>query len=142
GERLDPVVHSFAQAEDGQERRDARVERVSAEADERAVEAEVLADGQLGVERGLLEYHAERTPHGSGALDRVVPEDTGRAGRRRHQRRDDAEERRLAAAVGAEEAEQLARRDLERDAAERGVLAVAMCEITDDEGRRDAQSRK
>ena len=54
----------------------------------------------------------------------------------RNQRREHAEQRRLAAAVGAQEREDFARGHVERQVGDRLVLAVAMGEVRDVDGGR------
>ena len=64
--------------------------------------------------------------------DHVVAGDGRAAAGRVHERAQDADGRRLARAVGPEEPERLARRDLEVDARDRLHLAVALLEIAHD----------
>src|SRR5690606_18002179 len=104
----------------------ARAHLGAGDADERGVRAEALAHRQLAVERGLLEDHAEAAADGRGRPGGVVAEDRDAPLARAHERGGEAEERRLAAAVGAEEGEPLARRDAERDLPEGDVGAVAV----------------
>jgi len=80
---------------------------------QRALHAQQLAPRHQRIDRGLLERDADRAPHRVGVRDDVVSRHAGGAGRRAQQRREDAHRRRLARAVGAEEAVDLARRDVE-----------------------------
>src|SRR5690606_36528756 len=109
GEGLHAVARALRQPEHLEQLGDAGVERWAPESDGRAVEAQMLADRQLGVERWLLEADAGGAAHGLGLRHHVVPEDEHAARARRHERRYDPQERRLASAVGAQQAEQLAR---------------------------------
>src|SRR4051812_4578660 len=101
---------------------------------------EVLADGQLVVEAGILEHDAQERTRGRGVGDEVPLEDRRRAGRRRERHREDAEKGALAAAVRPEEAEQLAFRDGERDVVERAArgrlagLGILVDEALHDDG--------
>ena len=86
--------------------------------------SEVLADGQLGVERVLLGHDAESGADPRPVGDRV--EARGPCSVAVGHRRDAADHphrRGLAGAVRAEEAERLARRDVEVDGVDRGELA-------------------
>src|SRR5690606_38555649 len=60
---------------------------------------------------------------------------------RRHERRYDPQERRLASAVGAQQAEQLARLDLEADAGQRAPIAVRVRERLDAQRERARHQR-
>jgi hypothetical protein len=137
GERLHAVAVAVAQPEDVEQDVDPFVQCAAAEPDEHAVEAEVLAHRQLGIERGLLENDAEAAADGGGIDRGPVPEHLGRAGGRRHQRRHDPEQRRLAAAVGTEQAEEFAGLHFERESVEGAVVTVRVREVADGEsGRR------
>ena len=72
--------------------------------------AQVLLDGELDVERARLEDDAGLLADLPGFLGDIEAADGGRAARRNHECREDAEERGLAAAIGAEQAEDLRRR--------------------------------
>ncbi len=96
--------------------------RARGEAVERGAEAEVLAAGQLEVEARLLEHHAEsRAVAGVAAVGRLAVE-RQRPGVRRDEAGQQAKGGRLAGAVRAEQAEDLAGRDVEAEAVERGAL--------------------
>ena len=101
-------------------------------ADGEAAELEVLADGEVG-EHGLAAHHQRRRPAGSRSSagtpvtswpSRVtVPE------RRRLEPGEHAQHRRLAGAVGAEQAEDLARLDVERHAEQHRHRAVGEVDV-------------
>ena len=75
----------------------------------------MLAAGEDRVERGLLQRGADRRAHLRALAHDVVAADRRAAARRRQQRRQHQHGRRLAGAVGPEEAVDLARRDGEVD---------------------------
>ena len=91
------------------------------EAEDRAVQVDVLAAGEVGVEAGAeLEQGGDAAP---GA---------DRAARRAHRAGDALEQRRLAAAVVAEEADGLALRHVEGDALQRPELLARVAPGADD----------
>ena len=100
------------------------------------MDEEVLEDGQLAVEARRLEDDAEAAAQlAQGAVGREAV-DAERSFGRGDQRREELEEGRLAAAVRAEEGEELARRDVEGDAVEGEAVAVGPAQPLDrDEGR-------
>ena len=75
---------------------------------QRGLQAQVLAAGQERVERGLLQRRADVHPHLRALLDDVEAGDARAARGRRQQRRQHVHGRRLAGAVRAEEAVDLA----------------------------------
>ena len=77
------------------------------------VEVEVLARGQRAVDGDRLRDVADRRAHREALRAHVEAGDERAAGARRQQRREHADRRRLAGAVGPEQAEHLARRDRE-----------------------------
>ena len=89
----------------------------------RAKYVEQLLGGQVVVEVRVLGQVADAAPDGDVA-DRPA-EDLGVAAGRKHQLHQQLQRGRLAGAVGAEEAEDLAGLDLERQAIERAVRARA-----------------
>ena len=82
---------------------------------QRRLQVDQLAAGHQGVERGLLERDPDLAPHGARVRGDVVPRDDGPAARGRQQRGQHPHRGRLAGAVGAEEAVDLAVGDLEVD---------------------------
>ena len=91
--------------------------------------AQVLLDGELLVQALRLEHDADLAPHRIWLAGDIVPGDRGFARRRRHHGGKDPEDRRLAAAVGPEQSEDLALARLEADPGQRDPLAVAMSQI-------------
>ena len=104
---------------------------------EPAVMDDVFHHGELLVDARRLETRrrAARESH-RGSRRRSKPRMLHFALLERNQRREHAEERRLAAAVGAEEGEDFAGRDAQRQVANRLVLAVAMGQMRDVDGGR------
>ena len=99
------------------------------------VVVERLLDGQEPVEVQLLRRQADRQARLLVVVDRVVAEDPDRARGRLREPGRAVDQRRLAGAVRAEQAEELARLDLERDAAQRlDPGRVALDQILDVEG--------
>jgi hypothetical protein len=94
-----------------------------------------LAHGDVPVHAGALQHDAH--PHAQlvRALLRVVAEHRDDPARAGAIALEDLHRRRLARAVRAEEAEDLARRDLEVDAAYGVMVAVALVQVADEDGR-------
>ena len=103
---------------------------------EPALVQEVLDDRELGVEARVLENHPDalsdgvRIPQGVPAQERDPSAGGG------HERGEDLEQRGLPAAILAQDAENLAPADGERDPFQRDVRAIGVVEILgDDRGR-------
>ncbi len=79
----------------------------------------MLTTGQQRVERSFLECCADRRAHARAFLDNVVARDPGGAGSGRQERRQHQDGGRLAGAVRAKEAVDLAGLDPEIDAVDR-----------------------
>jgi len=90
-----------------------------------------LAHGEERVEDQLLRHHAERAPRGTVVGDDVVAHHPDRTGARPVQPGDDRDQRGLAGAVRAEQPEELALGDLERDAAQGLEVTVALVDGAD-----------
>ena len=75
---------------------------------QRRLQPHVVAGGQVRIEGRFLERGADRRPHRRAFADDVVAGDPGAAAGRRQQRRQHVDRRRLAGAVRAEEAVDLA----------------------------------
>ena len=95
---------------------------------EPAEEPEVLAGGEVLVDRGVLPGDADQLAHLVGAARDVDAEDLGAAAVDRQQRREHPEHRGLAGAVGAEHAEDLAAAYLEVDAVDGAEVAEGLDE--------------
>ena len=119
GVALHLAVGRLAQPDARQELVRALAALVAREPLQRRLQANVVAAGQERVERGLLERGADHGAHPRALLDDVVAADARGAGRRRQQRRQHQDGRRLACAVGAEEAVDLAGVDVEIDGVDR-----------------------
>ena len=92
---------------------------------------EILCHGELAIEAGGLKDDAD-PPADRACLPRdVEPKDLDRAGLHGNQRREQAKERRLAAAVGADNGEDLACIDRQVQAGEGHAVAVAMPDLRD-----------
>jgi hypothetical protein len=89
------------------------------------VDEQVLAPGEVAVEAGLLDDRADAGERG-GAV--VVAEQLDRPARRMREPEQQPDQRRLARAVGAEEAERLAARNREVDLLEGDAVAEALPE--------------
>src|SRR5690606_4617114 len=99
---------------------------------ERAEDVERLTDGDLVVERGLLELDADVLADGPGVRLRVAPEEAHRAAVRAAQAGEALDRGGLARAVGAEDAEDLAAGDVEADVGDGGAGRwVGLAKVTD-----------
>ena len=92
------------------------------------LEAHVVAPGEQRVERGLLQRGADRPPHRRPVVHHVVPRDTRAARGGRQQRGEHQHGRRLAGAVGPEEAVDLARLDAQVDPVDRAHAALELAD--------------
>ena len=99
---------------------------------------EVFADRQFLVEARRLENHAEMAADCVRLAEEIEAEKIGAAIGRPNERRKDAEESGLSAAVRAEQAENFAGIDRERDLIERPPLAVAVGQAINCERRRSS----
>ena len=97
---------------------------------------EVLQAGEVLVDRGVLAREADLVAQLRRVGDDVEAGDLGAAGVGPQQRREDPHDRRLAGAVGAEQAEHRARRGLEVDAVERADVAEGLRQPAHADGRR------
>ena len=93
-----------------------------------ALQAHVLAAGEHRVQRDVLQRDADRGAHLRALLRDVVARDGGACRRRRQQRREDLDRRRLARAVGPEEAVDLAGRDVQVDAVDGADAALELAD--------------
>ena len=93
-----------------------------------ALQAHVLAAGQHRVERHVLQRDADRGAHLGSLLRDVVARDGRPARGRRQQRREHLDGRRLAGAVGAEEAVDLARRHVQVDPVDGAHAALELAD--------------
>jgi len=93
-----------------------------------ADQPQVLAAGEVGVDRGELPGETDHAPDGGGLPHHVVPEDLGVPGGRPQDRRQHADRRRLPGPVRPEQPHDGARRDLEAHAVQRGDLAERLAQ--------------
>ena len=133
-ERFDQIVRPIGEADGGEELVAARRQFARREAVQAAVVAEVLGDRQLLVEARRLEDDAELTANGGRFETKVVAEDRDLALLERNERRQQTEERRLAAAVRAEEGEDFALGDIEREIVDGETVAVAVGNVVGGDG--------
>jgi hypothetical protein len=91
GQALHPVAGPLGEAEAREQPRRAPAQIASAQPEEPAVVADVLGDGQLAVQAGMLEDDAEVPPHRLRLGLHVVPEDAGPTAGRGKERRQDPE---------------------------------------------------
>ena len=106
-----------------------------------AVVIDVLDHRELLVDARRLKHDAELRRIASCSNAQVEAQDVHLALLQRNQRREHAEERRLAAAVGAEEREDFARGDGQRQIVDRLVLAVAVGQVGNLDGGRVGHGR-
>ena len=98
------------------------------------MEAEVLLGGEVAVERRVLEHESDVPADVVAFAGDVEAAHAGGAGGGPRKRAEHVDRRALAGAVGAEEAEDLAGSDGERDAADGLDLAVGLGEVFDLDG--------
>src|SRR6266545_7290737 len=107
------------------QRRDLHPQAAAGETVEAAVERQDLGRPKAPHERGVAARHVEPPPYSASLPDHVMAE-YGRPTRvRQEQRRQDGEQRRLARAVGSQQAEDRSARHLEARAGERLLAAAA-----------------
>src|SRR4029077_4433186 len=98
-------------------------------------ELEALADGQVRIHRRRLEDDADALAPAQASPLRVLVEHGDRAAVARSVALEDLDRRRLPGAVRTEQAEYLARLDLEVDAAQCLVRAVRLVQVADRDRR-------
>ena len=129
-QRLDLVVRTFGELRELEELVGPARGLGSLEAEVPAVDHEVVADGDLGVERVLLGHDAEAAADPRTVGLGVEVEDAERPVGHRRDARDHAHRAGLPGAVGPEEAEALALGDVEVDRVDRGERAEALGQAT------------
>ena len=116
------------------DRRDLVVLALDRRAEHRREEAQVLFDAQVGIQREAAGHVADaRAQRPESRFTTSRPSTRARARVGHQQRHQNAEQRRLAGAVGTDEAEQLARAHRERHAVERDGLPERLLEPLDDD---------
>ncbi len=106
-------------------------ERLAADAEIAAVDLEVLGDGEIGIEIVDLRDDADANARRARRLRHGQAEHLDRAAIGIDEAEAAAQRRRLAGAVGAEKAEAFAAADLEIEAADDLVVAVALAKSRD-----------
>ena len=130
---LDDAVGRVGDPDELQQLVGARVQAAAAHPLDAALEHQVLAAGAVLVDARVLRHVADRAAHGVRLAADVVARDRGGALVGVRERHEHADGRRLARAVRAEQPEDLAFADVERDAVERLNLAVALAQCLDDD---------
>ena len=128
-ERLDLVVRALRELDEVEELVGARAEVLPGQPEVAAVDDDVLADGQLHVERVLLRHDAEPRADLRAVAGGIDVEHAQRPLRDGRDAPDHAHRRRLARAVRAEEAERLAALQVEVDRVDGDEVAEALHEI-------------
>src|SRR5205807_41661 len=125
-EGFHPIAGTFGETETPQYRLGALAQRGAVPAIQVAVAEQVFGDSQLVVQTRMLKHDAEMSPHGFSGAGQPIAENARRAAAGLKQRRKNFEERRLAAAVGSEQPENLAARDAEGDVVECDARAIGV----------------
>jgi len=97
---------------------------VAAHAEVAALDAQRLAHAEEGVEHQLLRHDAQLSPRRGVVGDDIVAEHRDAAAAGARKAREDGDERRLARAVGPEQAEELALADVEAHLVQRAQRAL------------------
>ena len=92
---------------------------------------QVLVDGQFFIQARGLKHDADAAANFLRLAPQVETENSRFAALDRQQRRQETKQRGFAAAIGAEEDEDFARLDLQRQTGQCAVLAVMMFETKD-----------
>ena len=140
GKRLRFFLGAVGETDAAQHFADALLERGAAQAVKMADMRQVLFGRQLDVDALLLEDNADAAAHHGRLARHIVVHDQGASARGHHQGRENAEGRSLAAAVRAEQPEDLGRSHLERNPSQRDAVSVLVAELLelDDRCRRVA----
>ena len=104
-----------------------------------ADDAEVLFGGELHVDAGRLEDDSDIAPDLGGLAGDVVAQNESSAGGGDHQSRENTKRGGLAAAVGAEQAEDFGRADVEGNVVQGGAIAVLMMKVLELNGGSGAE---
>jgi hypothetical protein len=130
-EVLDGLLRTVGETHPLQHAIDARVQVGSRQPVQLAKEPQIVARRELRVERDLLGHDPEHAPGVDGPIRDVDPVEPRLSGIRLHQAAQNADRRRLAGAVGPEQAIDFSRGDPERDPFERLVVAEFLAQIGD-----------
>jgi hypothetical protein len=126
-----PVAEALDLCVDG---RDQRPSLLEGRSEHRGEEAEVLLDREIGIEGEPPRHVPNAGANCPEVAHHVEAEDLGRTTVGKEEGGEDAEKGRLPRTVGADEPEQLATIDLERDTVERAHRPERAYEIADDDG--------
>ena len=136
GKRLRFFLGAVGETDPAQHFADALPERGAAQAVNVADQHQVLFRRQLDVDALLLEDDADAAAHQGRLARHVVAHDQGASARGHHQGRENAEGRGLAAAVRAEQPEDLGGTHVEGNASQGGSVSVLVAEILELDHRR------
>src|SRR3954469_25508184 len=129
GKRFHEPLAAIPQLKQFQQAFDALDSRSPRNVIEHAVQLEVLVGRQVAVEARVLKYDPEPPPHVVWMLTRIDAVERNRPARRRQQRGQHLDGRRLAGAVGPEEREDLPFGNVERDVIDGFHLAERLDQI-------------
>ena len=131
GELFDDLTGTFCEAEQSEQLFGALPEMIPPQAVKMALMAQVLSDRQLAIEAPGLKNDADAPPHFARLARHVEAENSRSPRSGREFSREDAKQRGLAAAVRPEQAEDLARENLEAHSVESRTIAEALPEVFD-----------
>ena len=129
GERADAGLALGREAREFEEPGNPFIQRLALDAEIAPVDLEIFRDGEIGVEVVDLRNDADANPRRARRLRHRQPDHLDRAAVRVDEAEAAAQGRRLAGAVGAEQAEAFATADLEGKAPDDLVFAVALAEV-------------
>src|ERR1700739_504195 len=115
GKRLDTILRTLQQSDANQNLFHALLQWLSAQTVEVPLMPEVLVGCEFGINALRLEDYADMTPERARLSNRIQTDDRRGARTRHDQGRKDSEKGRLAAAIGAEQPEQLRRTNVKRN---------------------------
>ena len=140
GEGFGAVLGAIGEGDALQHFRHALLQRRAGDSVEMADVDEVLLRRKLHVDAARLEDHADLAAHAAGIQSHVVAQNQSASGGGQHQGGKNAEHGGLAAAVGAEQTEDLGAIHGEGDAVEGDAIAVLMAQAVDLNDRPGAAS--
>ncbi len=126
GESLGFFLSAIGEAYAAQHLGNALLQRCAAKSVNVSDQHQVLLRRELDVDALGLEDHADVAPNQRRLARDIVSHDQGATARRQHQSRENAEGCGLAAAVGAEQTENLRGANIERHTGQRDAIAVLM----------------
>ena len=129
GESFDQLLGAIGEADAGEDFLNSLLQGGAAQTVKMSLMPEIFVGGEFQVDALGLKDHADLAPQARRFLRGVAAHDGGASGGRKHQGGKNPEERGLAAAVGAEQAEQFRGAHVERNAVQSGAVAVAMHQV-------------